>query len=314
MKTVFMGTPEFAVNSLERLVKEGYNIEAVVTQPNRPRGRGNRVQPPPVKTRAAAEGIPVMQPERVKDAEFINELKEIKPDIIIVVAFGQILPPDLINLPPLGCINVHASLLPKYRGAAPINWCIINGETKTGVTTMFMDECMDTGDMLLSMAVDIDDDETAGQLHDRLAVMGAKLLVETIEGLKKGSLPRKAQDSKKATYAPQLCRDTGRIDWSRDAKSIFNLIRGTDPWPGCYSHLNGKRIKLWKAKVLEEESRGTDGEIIAVKDEGMTVQTGKGSLLVTEIQVPSSRRMTAAEYIRGNTIKVKDMLGEKGHE
>jgi methionyl-tRNA formyltransferase len=309
-----MGTPEFAVNSLERLIKEGYNIEAVVTQPDRPRGRGKRIQPPPVKVRAAAEGIPVMQPGRVKDSEFINHLKSIKPDIIIVVAFGQILPPEIISLPPLGCINVHASLLPKYRGAAPINWCIINGETKTGVTTMFMDEGMDTGDMLLNKVTGIDGDETAGQLHDRLAVMGAKLLVETIEGLKNGSLVRKVQDSAKATYAPQLCRDDGRIYWSRDARSIFNLIRGTDPWPGCFSYLNGKRIKLCKAKVLEEESRGTDGEIIAVEDEGITVQTGRGSLLITEIQVPSSRRMTAAEYLRGNTIKVKDILGEKRHE
>ncbi len=311
LKIIFMGTPDFAVASLERLIAEGYEVDRVITQPDRPKGRGNRVQSPPVKERALKAGILVMQPERVKDKGFIGALKEIKPDIIIVVAFGQILPEEIINLPAMGCINVHASLLPKYRGAAPINWCIINGEKQTGVTTMYMDTGMDTGDMLLCRAAGIGDDETAGKLHDRLAVMGADLLVETLQGVIKGNLVRKVQDDAQATYAPQLNRETGRIDWKLDARSIYNLIRGTNPWPGCYTHYQGKRIKLWKAKVLEEESEGVSGEITGVDSAGMVVQTGRGSLLVTEIQMPSSRRMMVEQYLRGNHINVKSVLGER---
>lgn len=309
-----MGTPDFAGVSLKRLTQEGYDVQAVITQPDRPKGRGKRVQSPPVKTIAIESGVRVMQPERIRDERFIEKLRCLKPDIIVVVAFGQILPKEILDLPAMGCINVHASLLPEYRGAAPINWCIIRGEKRTGVTTIYMDEGMDTGDMLLWRETLIGDDETAGQLHDRLAVMGADLLVETLEGIKGGSLQGRAQDNTKVTYAPQLERSTGEIDWNMDAHSIFNLIRGTDPWPGCYSYYDGKRIKVWKAKVVDKNSEGINGQIIGVNDKGMAVQTGRGTLLVTEIQMPSSRRMTVEEFLKGNSIRVRSILGEKQYE
>ena len=260
MKIVFMGTPDFALASLDKLIDGGYEIAAVVTQPDRPKGRGKKLTPPPVKERALGAGLRVLQPERVKDSGFIEALKELSPDIIIVVAYGQILPEEIINLPAMGCINVHASLLPKYRGAAPINWCIINGESRTGVTTMYMDKGMDTGDILLQRETEIGENETAGELHDRLAALGADLLLETLEGLQRNEVERKAQDHSAATYAPQLDRETGRVDWNSDAKSIYNLIRGTNPWPGCYTVYKGERMKLWEAKVLEQSR--TAGKVL----------------------------------------------------
>ncbi|MGI6703107.1 MAG: methionyl-tRNA formyltransferase [Clostridia bacterium] len=310
MNIVFMGTPDFALTSLDKLIKKGYIISTVISQPDRPKGRGKKVQPPPVKERALQAGINVQQPERVKDPEFIEALKNLRPDIIIVVAYGQILPEEIIKLPGLGCINVHASLLPKYRGAAPINWCIINGEKKTGVTTMYMDRGMDTGDILMQRETEIKDDETAGQLHDRLALLGAELLIETLGGIERGSVARKAQDHSEATYAPQLNRETGRVDWNNEAQSIYNLVRGTNPRPGCYTQYRQQRMKLWGARVLDRNSTGTPGEITEVSAEGLAVQTGRGTLLLTEIQMPSSRRMTVDEYLRGNLMETGYVLGE----
>lgn len=310
MNIVFMGTPDFALTSLDKLIKKGYIISTVISQPDRPKGRGKKVQPPPVKERALQAGINVQQPERVKDPEFIKALKNLRPDIIIVVAYGQILPEEIIKLPGLGCINVHASLLPKYRGAAPINWCIINGEKKTGVTTMYMDRGMDTGDILMQRETEIKDDETAGQLHDRLALLGAELLIETLGGIERGSVARKAQDHSEATYAPQLNRETGRVDWNNEAQSIYNLVRGTNPRPGCYTQYRQQRMKLWGARVLDRNSTGTPGEITEVSAEGLAVQTGRGTLLLTEIQMPSSRRMTVDEYLRGNLMETGYVLGE----
>ncbi len=310
MKMVFMGTPDFAVVSLDRLIRENYEIITVITQPDRPSGRGNRVQSPPVKVRADQAGVRVMQPERIKDKEIIRALEELKPDIIIVVAYGQILPGEILGLPPLGCINVHASLLPKYRGAAPINWSIINGEEQTGITTMYMDKGLDTGDMLLQRTTGIGEHETAGQLHDRLAIMGAELLTETLCKLQKGGITPAAQDNKMATYAPQMDRSTGKVDWVLDARSIYNLIRGTNPWPGCYTLYNGERMKLFSARVLDQHSRGICGEITGMESGGMVVQTGRGRILITEIQMPSSRRMTVDEYVRGNSISMGRILGE----
>ncbi|NLX85939.1 MAG: methionyl-tRNA formyltransferase [Clostridiales bacterium] len=305
-----MGTPDFALASLDKLIDGGYEIAAVVTQPDRPKGRGKKLTPPPVKERALGAGLRVLQPERVKDSGFIEALKELSPDIIIVVAYGQILPEEIINLPAMGCINVHASLLPKYRGAAPINWCIINGESRTGVTTMYMDKGMDTGDILLQRETEIGENETAGELHDRLAALGADLLLETLEGLQRNEVERKAQDHSAATYAPQLDRETGRVDWNSDAKSIYNLIRGTNPWPGCYTVYKGERMKLWEAKVLEQKSRGTAGKVLEAGHGGMLVQAGSGTLLVTKIQMPSSRVMTVDEYLRGNSLETGYILGE----
>jgi methionyl-tRNA formyltransferase len=310
LKIVFMGTPDFALASLDKLIDGGYEIAAVVTQPDRPKGRGKKLTPPPVKERALGAGLRVLQPERVKDSGFIEALKELSPDIIIVVAYGQILPEEIINLPAMGCINVHASLLPKYRGAAPINWCIINGESRTGVTTMYMDKGMDTGDILLQRETEIGENETAGELHDRLAALGADLLLETLEGLQRNEVERKAQDHSAATYAPQLDRETGRVDWNSDAKSIYNLIRGTNPWPGCYTVYKGERMKLWEAKVLEQKSRGTAGKVLEAGHGGMLVQAGSGTLLVTKIQMPSSRVMTVDEYLRGNSLETGYILGE----
>ena len=310
MKIVFMGTPDFALASLDKLIDGGYEIDAVVTQPDRPKGRGKKLTPPPVKERALEAGLRVLQPERVKDSGFIEALKELSPDIIIVVAYGQILPEEIINLPAMGCINVHASLLPKYRGAAPINWCIINGESRTGVTTMYMDKGMDTGDILLQRETEIGENETAGELHDRLAALGADLLLETLEGLQRNEVERKAQDHSAATYAPQLDRETGRVDWNSDAKSIYNLIRGTNPWPGCYTVYKGERMKIWEAKVLEQKSRGTAGKVLEAGHGGMLVQAGSGTLLVTKIQMPSSRVMTVDEYLRGNSLETGYILGE----
>ena len=310
MKIVFMGTPDFALASLDKLIDGGYEIAAVVTQPDRPKGRGKKLTPPPVKERALGAGLRVLQPERVKDSGFIEALKELSPDIIIVVAYGQILPEEIINLPAMGCINVHASLLPKYRGAAPINWCIINGESRTGVTTMYMDKGMDTGDILLQRETEIGEDETAGELHDRLAVLGADLLLETLDGLQRNEVERRAQDHSAATYAPQLDRETGRVDWNLDAKSIYNIIRGTNPWPGCYTVYKGERMKLWEAKVLEQKSRGTAGKVLEAGHGGMLVQAGSGTLLVTKIQMPSSRVMTVDEYLRGNSLETGYILGE----
>ncbi len=310
MKIVFMGTPDFALASLDKLIDGGYEIAAVVTQPDRPKGRGKKLTPPPVKERALGAGLRVLQPERVKDSGFIEALKELSPDIIIVVAYGQILPEEIINLPAMGCINVHASLLPKYRGAAPINWCIINGESRTGVTTMYMDKGMDTGDILLQRETEIGENETAGELHDRLAALGADLLLETLEGLQRNEVERKAQDHSAATYAPQLVRENGRVDWNLDAKSIYNIIRGTNPWPGCYTVYKGERMKLWEAKVLEQKSRGTAGKVLEAGHGGMLVQAGSGTLLVTKIQMPSSRVMTVDEYLRGNSLETGYILGE----
>lgn len=311
VRILFMGTPEFAVESLNRVVREGRDVIGVITQPDRPRGRGKKVMSPAVKVRAEELGIKVYQPSKIKDKEVIDNIKRMKPDIILVVAYGQILPEEILNLPPLGCINVHASLLPKYRGAAPINWVIIKGEKYTGITTMYMNEGLDTGDMIYQEKIEIVEQDTAGEIHDRLAVLGADVLAKTLKAVEKGEAPRIPQDHSKASYAPQLDRNTGKVDWSMNALDINNLIRGTNPWPGSYTCYDGIRIKVWKASVCDLNSQGVPGTIIEVGRKGMKVQTGKGRLLIEEIQMPSSRRMTVDEYIRGNTFKPKNILGDK---
>ncbi|MBA1333787.1 MAG: Methionyl-tRNA formyltransferase [Firmicutes bacterium] len=310
MRVVFMGTPEFAAVSLKKLISTGYNVEAVVTQPDRPKGRGKKIQPPPVKQVACSAGIEVLQPERVRDKDFVSELKKISPDVIVVVAFGQILQEEILNIPPLGCINVHASLLPKYRGAAPINWCIINGEVSTGITTMYMDKGMDTGDMIYREEIAIENDESAGHLHDRLAGLGADVLVKTLGDVSAGVAPRTPQDHGQASYAPPLDREDGKVDWQKPAGVICNLIRGTDPWPGSYTHYEGLRIKLWKATAVEGSSGERPGTVLEVSSRGIRVQAGDGQVLIQEIQLPSSRRMTVDEYIRGNTLVPGKALGD----
>lgn len=295
-----MGTPEFAVPSLKALVDEGYGVTAVVTQPDKPKGRGKHLAQSPVKECALVYEIPLLQPARIKDEAFINALKDFNPDFIVVIAYGKILPRDVLDMPPKGCINVHASLLPKYRGAAPINWAIINGEKETGVTTMLMDKGMDTGDILLSEKIEIKDDDTQQDVHDQLKDVGARLLIKTLRGLEAGVIKPTPQDDSKASYAPLLKKEDGRIDWTLKPEEIRNLIRGLYSWPGAYTHWEGKQIKIFNARVLSDE-RHTDepGTILTVSSEGISVATPRGVLLITELQPQNKNRMSVAEFIRG---------------
>lgn len=298
-----MGTPEFAVPSLKALVEE-YGVEAVFTQPDRPKGRGKKLQMSPVKEIALEHGIKVFQPENLKkDEECIKELKQINPDFIIVVAYGQILSKEILDIPKYGCINLHASLLPKYRGAAPINWSIIKGEKLSGNTTMLMDVGLDTGDMLLKSKVEITEDMTAGELHDLLTQDGGELLIKTIEGLKEGILKGEKQVDDDSCYASMLSRETGYINWDLTTKAIHNLIRGLNPWPIAYTNYNGEVMKILQAKVLYEKCNHEPGYITEVSKEGIKVCTGDGTLLIQKIQFPSKKPMNVEDYIKGNELK-----------
>jgi methionyl-tRNA formyltransferase len=303
-----MGTPDFAVPCLERLVAANHEVVAVVTQPDRPKGRGQKLTASPVKEAAIKYGLPVLQPEKIKEPGFIEQLAALKPDIIVVVAFGQFLPKILLELPPLGCINVHASLLPYYRGAAPIHWAVINGEKVTGVTTMYMDLGMDTGDMILKAETAIGGQDTSGELHDRLMEMGAELLIQTVAAIANGTAPRTKQDNSQATYAPLLKRDTELIDWGKPAQSIHNLIRGLNPWPGAYCRHRDKILKVWRSELLNSSAAGRKpGELVAVGDK-LAVATGQGMIILREVQPESKRRMAAEEYMRGYSVNAGEVL------
>ncbi len=304
-RVVFMGTPEFAVPCLKGLIEAGEDVVAVATQPDKPKGRGKHLAPPPVKELSLRYNIPLLQPERIKDEVFINTIKKFSPDVIVVVAYGKILPETILNIPPKGCINVHASLLPKYRGAAPINMAIMNGEKETGVTTMLMDEGMDTGDMLLAERVEIKDDDTAASLHDRLKEVGAGLLLKTINGIESGTIKRIPQDDSQASYAPMLKKEDGRIDWTIGAEGIRNLIRGLNPWPGAYTRWEGMQIKIFKTeRVKGQGSRVKEepGTIINVSPDGICVAAGRDALLITELQPENRNRMSVSEFIKGYRI------------
>lgn len=295
-----MGTPEFSVPSLKKLI-ENYDVKAVVTQPDRPRGRGKKICFSPVKEIAVRHGIDVLQPERIKkDAEVIDALKKIQPDFIIVVAFGQILTKEILEIPKFACINLHASLLPKYRGAAPINWAIINGETETGNTTMLMDTGIDTGDMLLKSHAQITEDMTYGELHDILMEDGAQLLAETIEKFSKGLIVPEKQQDDASCYAKMLTKDIAQIDWSRKNSDIVNLIRGLYPMVTAYTTLEDTVMKVHKAKILQAEAAGKPGLIKKVDNNGIEVSAGDGSILIEKIQFPGKKPLTVEEYIRGN--------------
>jgi len=310
VKIVFMGTPEFAIPSLKMLVEEGYDVVAVVTQPDKPKGRGNKLTAPPVKEYAVEKGIPVLQPEKVKTPEFVQELKAVNPDIIITAAYGKILPKEILDIPPLGCINVHGSLLPKYRGAAPIHWAIINGEKTTGITTMYTDTGLDTGDMLLKREIAITDDMTVGELHDRMAVLGAETLKETLIRLKEGRLERTPQNHAEATYAPLITKDTGKVNWADTSVNIYNLIRGTNPWPVAYTHYKGDRMRIWKARFNSgKQVDFAPGTITDVGKGYIEVACGSGTLIIEEIQFSSSRRMSVEEYLRGHVITEGEVFG-----
>jgi methionyl-tRNA formyltransferase len=305
-RIVFMGTPQFACPTLQMLIDRGENVVAVVTQPDRPKGRGQQLQPPPVKELAGAHGIPVFQPIKVRVPEAVDRIREYAPDLIIVVAFGQILPKALLDIPQHGCINVHASLLPKYRGAAPINWCIINGETETGITTMLMDVGLDTGDMLVKRAIPIADDETAESLHDRLALLGAETMAETLDLLAAGQLTPEKQDDSASCYAPMLKKDLGEIDWTKSPVEISNLVRGVTPWPGAYTHLDGKLLKLFSAQVAA--GTGAPGTVLAAGANGLEVACGGGSVVFTDLQLEGKKRMKAADFLTGYRIQPGTVL------
>ncbi|MCB2148014.1 MAG: methionyl-tRNA formyltransferase [Deltaproteobacteria bacterium] len=304
-----MGTPDFAVPSLQALHDSGHEVLAVVTQPDRPKGRGRKLTPPPVKSTAMRYGYPVLQPETVSADAFHRHMAELEPDLYVVVAFGQILPQSLLDIPGIGSINVHASLLPRHRGAAPIQWAIINGDRETGVTTMMMDKGMDTGDMLLVEKTAIGPDETAADLHDRLRVMGARTLIRTLERLQNGGLERVPQDPDKATYAPMLKKTDGEIDWSLPAERIECLIRGVTPWPGAYTFSDDMRLKIFKASVLEREISVPPGTILECIPGELRVATGKWAIAIQEIQGESGRRLAIDDFLCGCRLPDGTCLG-----
>ena len=309
MKIVFMGTPDFAVPTLEALYQSRHEVAAVVTQPDKPKGRGKAMAMPPVKEKALEYGIPVYQPVRVrKDEAFFEELTRIQPDVIVVIAFGQILPERILNLPKYGCINIHASLLPKYRGAAPIQWAVINGDEVSGVTTMQMDVGLDTGDILDTVEVRLDPKETGGSLFDRLSLAGGKLILSTLEKAEAGILHPVKQDEAEATHVTMLDKSMGQIDWSMDAAVIERLIRGLNPWPSAYTHWNDKVIKLWQADVVEDNTDQEAGTIVKVEKDSFYVQTGEGLLKIEELQLQGKKRMDAGAFLRGNHLEYGEIL------
>ena len=307
-RIVFMGTPDFAVPALKSLHEAGHEIALAVTQPDRPKGRGRKVEPPPVKAAAAALGCPVVQPASLRDEAVLQTLKTAEADFFIVVAFGHLLREPVLNMPRLGCINVHASLLPKYRGPAPIHWAVINGERETGVTTMLIDKGLDTGDILMSATEAIAPDDTSGCLHDRLAQLGATLLVKTLQAFAAGTARRVAQDHSLATYAPLLKKTNGQIDWKKPAVQIEPFIRGMTPWPGAFTFLKGKRLKVFRAEVSPGHVSAPPGTVLEGFSDELTVATGNGALCILELQGASGSRLPVSEFLRGHRIAPGESL------
>lgn len=321
MKIVYMGTPDFAVAPLEALIKAGHQISAVVTQPDKQKGRGKEVQMTPVKECALKYGIPVFQPVKIKEKEAIKKLKEYSADLFVIAAFGQILSEEILNMPQFGCINIHASLLPAYRGAAPIQWVILNGEAKTGVTIMQMEKGLDTGDMLLKVEIDIDPKETGESLHDKLMEAGARLIVEALPKLERGELVPKKQDDSLSSYAPRLTKAMGLIDWNKEAAEIERLIRGLNSWPSAYTYYNGKTLKIWEADVIpvdnKENSVQTDGENNAVRPgticrigkDHFDIACGKDLLRIHSLQLEGKKRVSVKDFLLGYQLEPGSQLG-----
>lgn len=304
-----MGTPDFAVETLKALINSRHEVAAVFTQPDKPRGRGKAMQFTPVKEVAVEAGIPVFQPRRVRERETVENIRALKPDVLVVVAFGQIIPQEILDIAPYGCINVHGSLLPKYRGAAPVQWAVIDGEKESGVTTMQMDAGLDTGDMLQKTVVPLDEKETGGSLFDKLSHAGAGLLLETLEALEAGTVMPQKQGESPTPYAKMLTKDMGEIDWNRSAEEIERLIRGLNPWPSAYTRLKGKTLKLWQADVLSEEEAAlaadasckeqAPGMVRRARKDSLWIQTGDGILAVRELQLEGKKRMDTGAFLRG---------------
>lgn len=311
MRVIFMGTPDFSVPTLQTLLDSEHEVVAVYTQPDKPKGRGNKITFPPVKELALKHDIPVYQPRRIKTEEAVKIYKEIEADIVVVIAYGQILSAEILHDKKYGCINIHASLLPKYRGAAPYQWCIINGEKETGITTMQMDEGMDTGDMLLTTKVEIEEKETAGGLHDKLSLLGGDLLIETLQKIEKGEILAKQQKEEEVSYAPLLKKTDGLIDWSKKAIDIERLIRGLYPWPSAFTYLQGKMCKINEASVVARNSEHEPGTVIEIDKSGFIVQTKEGALHVEKLQLQGKKAMDAGAFLRGNPIEIGSLLGGK---
>ena len=303
MRVIFMGTPDFAVGTLEEIIKAGHEVVLTVTQPDKPKGRGNAVQFTPVKECALAHDIPVFTPKKIREPENIEYLRKFQPDIIIVAAFGQILSKTILDMPKYGCVNVHASLLPKYRGAAPIQWAVINGDEVSGVTIMRMNEGIDTGDMIAKRELRLAEDETGGSLFDKLADLGAKLCVETMEMIEKGTAVYTPQNSEAATHTSMIRKEMGDISWNRSAMEIERLIRGLNPWPSAYTHLDGKTFKIWKAEIVSEGTEYNPGCIVKGGKNELLVQTGEGILSLQEVQLEGKKRMDIGSFLRGYPVK-----------
>lgn len=309
MKIVYMGTPDFAVAPLEALIQAGHQVTAVVTQPDKQRGRGKEVQMTPVKECALKHGIPVFQPVKIKEKEAVDRLREYPADIFVIAAFGQLLSEEILKMPPFGCVNIHASLLPAYRGAAPIQWAILNGEKETGVTIMQMEKGLDTGDMLLKKAIPIEPKETGESLHDKLMEVGAELIVEALPLIESGKILPKKQEESKSSYASRLNKEMGHIDWNKDAEELERLVRGLNSWPSAYTSYRGKTLKIWEADVIGEQSGKLPGEITQVGKDFVDVACGKDILRIYSLQLEGKKRMAVKDFLLGYEIKPGMMLG-----
>lgn len=308
MRVLFMGTPDFSVPALENLAKE-HDVIGVITQKDKPKGRGHQMQFTPVKEAAVRLDIPVYQPDKVKDEEFVNIMREMNPDVIVVIAFGQILSREILDMPRYGCINVHASILPKYRGAAPIQWAVIDGEKVSGVTTMYMADGIDTGDIIDIKEYVLDENETGGSLFDKLSVLGGELILETLDKLENGTSTRTPQDELKATHVGKITKELGNINFNDEAIKIERLIRGLNPWPSAFTSVDGKNLKIWSADVVEENCEAEPGTIYEITKNGFKIATGKGALAVKELQLEGKKRMNAGDFLRGYNLKEGTKLG-----
>lgn len=307
MKIIFMGTPDFAAASLERLIASEHEILAVVTQPDKPKGRKGELTPPPVKTTAVENGLKVYQPVKVRKAEFVNIIRDYNPDVIVVIAFGQIIPESILSIPKYGCVNIHGSLLPKYRGAAPIQWAVLDGEKESGVTSMLMDKGIDTGDMLIKKAIKLAEDETSGSLFDKLMALGAETLLETLEGLEKGRITPEKQGESPTDYAKMLKKEMGLIDFTRKASELDCFVRGMNPWPSAYTTLDGKTLKIWRAKPVAES--GKAGSVLKLCKESFVIGCGENALEVFEVQLEGKKRMSSGDFLKGTHLEVGKEFG-----